>query len=168
MRLAVFVVCSGIGYLVGHYLPQPFGAYAQVLIPYHVFLVYLVVMENEKSGLSMPMGQTITTHLACLALLIGMAMGRRHVPFFGLLGLLVPALAPFEAEWLFSGNAKTEAKKPEPVAQVTTEETADEYAEFMKYMSGPTREFRRRGQNAKDEYNLWRAARAREQAGSGE
>lgn len=167
MKLAVFVVCSGIGYLVGHYLPQPFGAYAQLLIPFHLFLFYLIVMENEKTGLSMPVGQTIITHLACLALLIGIAMGRRYVPFFGLLGLLVPGLAPFEAEWLFSGNAKSE-KKPEPVPQVTTEESADEYAEFMKYMAGPRREFRKLGQNAKDEYNLWRAARLKQQAGSGE
>ena len=168
MRLAVFVVCSGIGYLVGHYLPQPFGAYAQVLIPFHLFLFYLIVMENEKAGLSLSMGQTIVTHLACLALLIGIAMGRRYVPFFGLVGLLVPGLAPFEAEWLFSGNAKTEEKKSEPVIHVTAEETADEYAEFMKYMSGPRREFKKLGQNAKDEYNLWRAARVKQGAGNSE
>jgi hypothetical protein len=162
MRLAVFVVCSAIGYLVGHYLPEPFGAYAQVLVPYHLFLAYLVVMENEKSGLSYPMGQTIVTHLACLALLIGLAMGRRYVPFFGLIGLFIPGLAPFEAEWLFSGNAKTAEKKPEPVAQVEMKESPDEYAEFMKYMSGSKREFRKLGQSPKDEYNLWRAAKSRE------
>ena len=159
MRLAVLVVCSVIGYLVGSYLPEPIGAYARVVVPYHLFLAYLVIMENERSELSFPLGQTIVTHMACLALLIGLAMGRRYVPFFGLLGLFVPALAPFEAEWLFSGNAKTAEKKPEPVVHVAAEESAEEYAEFMKYMAGSKREFRKLGQSPKDEYNLWRAAK---------
>ena len=155
MRLAVLVLCSVIGYLVGSYIPEPVGAYARVIVPYHLYLAYLVIMENERSGLTLPVGQTVVTHIACLALLIGLAMGRRYVPFFGLFGLFVPALAPFEAEWLFSGNAKTAEKKPEPVAHVE----AEEYAEFMKYMAGSKREFRKLGQSPKDEHNLWRAAR---------
>jgi hypothetical protein len=159
MKYGVYIVCSGIGYLVGQYLPEPVGAYARVLVPYHLFLLYIVVMDNEKTGLSFPMGQTIVTHTACLALLIGLAMGRRYVPFFGLIGLFVPALAPFEAEWLFSGGAKMEEKKPAPVVRVEAEESADEYAEFMKYMAGSKREFRKLGQSPKDEYNLWRAAK---------
>jgi len=155
----VLVVCSAIGYVVGHYVPEPFGAYLRILLPYHLFLLYLVFIENDESGMSMPIGQTIMTHLACLALLVGIAMGRRYVPFFGLIGLFVPGLAPFEAEWLFSGGAKTAEPKIEPVVQVDAPETADEYAEFMKYMSGSKREFKKLGQSPKDEYNLWRAAR---------
>jgi hypothetical protein len=161
MKLAVFLVCSGIGYLVGQYLPDPMGAYARILVPYHLFLIYIIVMENEKTGLSLPLGQTIATHLACLALLIGIAMGRRYVPFFGLLGLFIPGLAPFEADWLFSGGAKPAAIKAEPVVQLEADETADEYAEFMKYMAGSKREFRKLGQSPKDEYNLWRASKTR-------
>ena len=157
----VFFVCSLIGYAVGHYVPEPFGAYLRILVPYHLFLLYIVFLENDKAGMSLPMGQTILTHVACLALLVGMAMGRRYVPFFGLLGLFVPGLAPFEAEWLFSGSAKTE-KKPEPVVHVAAAETADEYAEFMQYMSGTKREFKKLGQSPKDEYNLWRAARLKQ------
>ena len=168
MRLAVFVACSVIGYLVGQYLPEPFGAYARILVPYHLFLAYLVVMENEKAELSFPWGQTIVTHTACLALLVGLAMGRRYVPFFGLLGLFIPGLAPFEAEWLFSGSAKIAEKKPDPVVHVEAADSADEYAEFMKYMSGSKREFKRLGQSPKDEYNLWRAARVRQGAGISE
>jgi hypothetical protein len=87
-------------------------------------------------------------------------MGRRYVPFFGLIGLFVPGLAPFEAEWLFSGGAKTEEKKVEPAVHVEIKETSDEYAEFMKYISGSKREFKKLGQSPKDEYNQWRAARA--------
>ena len=154
----VFLVCSCIGYFVGHYVPEPFGAYLRILVPYHLFLPYLVFMENDQAGLSMPMGQTIVTHIACLALLVGIAMGRRYVPFFGLIGLFVPALAPFEAEWLFSGSNKP-VEKTQPVVHVVEPETADEYAEFMKYMSGSKREFKKLGQSPKDEYNLWRAAR---------
>lgn len=155
----VFLVCSCIGYFIGHYVPEPFGAYLRILVPYHLFLLYLVFMENDKAGLSMPIGQTIVTHLACLALLVGIAIGRRYVPFFGLIGLFVPALAPFEAEWLFSGSGKPVETKSQPVVHVVAPETADEYSEFMKYMSGTKREFKKLGQSPKDEYNLWRAAR---------
>ena len=154
----VFLVSSCIGYFVGHYVPEPFGAYLRVLVPYHLFLLYLVFLENDQAGLSMPMGQTIVTHVACLALLVGIAIGRRYVPFFGLVGLFIPGLAPFEAEWLFSGNTKP-VEKTQPVVHVVEPETADEYAEFMKYMSGSKREFKKFGQSPKDEYNLWRAAR---------
>ena len=156
----VCLVCSVIGYFVGQYVPEPFGAYLRILVPYHLFLLYLVFLENEKAGMSLPMGQTVLSHLACLALLVGMAIARRYLPFFGLIGLFIPALAPFEAEWLFSGNGKPAEPKTEPAVQVAAAETADEYAEFMKYMSGSKREFRKRGQSPKDEYNLWRAARA--------
>jgi hypothetical protein len=158
----VFLVCSCIGYFVGHYVPEPFGAYLRILVPYHLFLLYLVFMENDQAGLSMPIGQTIVTHLACLALLVGIAMGRRYVPFFGLIGLFVPALAPFEAEWLFSGSGKPVEEKRQPVVHVVEPETADEYSEFMKYMSGSKREFKKLGISPKDEYNLWRAAKLKQ------
>lgn len=161
MKLAVLIVCSGIGYLIGLFIPGPLGAYARVLIPYHLFLLYMVKVDNEKSGRSFSMGQTVITHIACLALLVGIAMGRRYVPFFGIIGLLIPGLAPFEAQWLFNGEANTEpkGKVTAPVVQVTDEESPDEYAEFVKYMSGSKREFRKLGISPKDEYNLWRAAR---------
>jgi hypothetical protein len=158
----VFLVCSCIGYFVAHYLPEPFGAYLRILVPYHLFLLYLVFMENDQAGFSMPIGQTIVTHLACLALLVGIAMGRRYVPFFGLIGLFVPALAPFEAEWLFSGSGKPVEEKSQPVVHVVEPETADEYSEFMKYMSGSKREFKKLGISPKDEYNLWRAAKLKQ------
>lgn len=158
-KTIVFLVCSCIGYFVGHYVPEPFGAYLRILVPYHLFLLYLVFMENDQAGLSLPMGQTIVSHLACLALLVGVAMGRRYVPFFGLVGLFIPALAPFEAEWLFGGSTKPVEEKTQAVVHVVEPETADEYAEFMKYMSGSKREFKKLGQSPKDEYNLWRAAR---------
>ena len=157
-KTLVFLVCSCIGYFVGQYVPEPFGAYLRILVPYHLFLLYLVFMENDEAGLTMPMGQTIVTHLACLGLLIGVAMGRRYVPLFGLVGLFIPALAPFEAEWLFSGAAKP-VEKAQPVVHVVEPETGDEYADFMKYMSSSKREFKKLGQSPKDEYNRWRAAR---------
>jgi hypothetical protein len=159
MKLVVLIVCSGIGYLMGLSLPGPLGAYARVLIPYHLFLLYMVKVDNETSGRSFPIGQTVITHIACVALLVGIAMGRRYVPFFGVIGLFIPGLAPFEAEWLFNGEARIESKEPAPAVQVVERESPDEYAEFMKYMSGPKREFRKLGIGPKDEYDLWRAAR---------
>src|SRR5579859_2546172 len=113
MRLAVFLVCSGVGYLLGHYLPDPWATYVSILVSYHLFLFYLVITAEHDAGFAMPVLQTIVAHAACLAVLIGLAIGRRYVPFLGIVRLFVPALAPFEANWLFSKGAPRRAAPPE-------------------------------------------------------
>jgi hypothetical protein len=190
MKTVVFAVCSGIGYLIAISLPEgPLTAYVPLLVSYHLFLAYLVITENQKVGFSMPVGQTIITHSACLALLVGLAMGRHLVPFFGLIRLLVPGLAPFEADWLFGGRTapKTEEKavhtsvavaavatdpaadtadEPAPVAVQSREELVEEYDAFQKYLKQARRKFRKPGISVGEEFHLWRADRARERAQS--
>jgi len=121
MKLAVFLICSGVGYLLGHYLPDPWATYVSILVSYHLFLAWLVITAEHDAKFSMPVLQTIVTHGACLALLLGLAIGRRYVPFLGIVRMFVPALAPFECDWLFSGSrnrygAPKETISPEPSA----------------------------------------------------
>src|ERR1035441_10714543 len=111
MKLVVFLICSGIGYLLGTYLPDPWSAYVSILVSYHLFLFWLVITADHETGFSMPVLSTILTHAACLALLVGLAFGRRYVPFLGLVRMFVPALAPFECNWLFSAGTVRKADR---------------------------------------------------------
>jgi hypothetical protein len=91
--------------LLRHLLPDTaLATYAYILISYHLVLGFKVLTADKEAGMSLPWGQTILTHLACVGLLIGLAMGRHTIPFFGLIRYALPGLAPFEASWLFSGE----------------------------------------------------------------
>ena len=131
MRLIVFLICSGIGYVLGHYLPEPWASYVSILVSYHLFLGWLVITAEHEGGLALPVLPTVLTHAACLALLIGLAMGRRSVPILGLVGIFVPGLAPFESDWLFSGGRpkKEAVKKPYEPEAVGTQTIANKAVE---------------------------------------
>jgi hypothetical protein len=95
----------GLGLALSHLLPDTaLATYAYILISYHLVLAFKVFTADKEAGMSLPWGQTILTHMACVGLLIGLAMGRHTIPFFGLIRLAMPGLAPFEASWLFSGE----------------------------------------------------------------
>jgi hypothetical protein len=184
MKLVVFLICSGIGYLLGHYLPDPLGTYVSILVSYHLFLAWLVITAEHEGGLSLPVLQTVLTHAACLAVLIGLAMGRHHLPLLGLVRIFVPGLAPFECKWLFSRDmakkkAQQEADTPAVVAAASVvstpegaatnpdsdppeaEYTADEHTAWIRYLADKRRAFRKPGLTVAEEYKAWREARAR-------
>src|SRR5579862_281063 len=101
VKYAAFFVSSLIGYVIGHFLLDgAAAAYASVLISYHLYLVLLVIFALQEKGFAMPIGMTLVMHTAFVAFLVGFAYARTHIPFFGLLSLLIPAVAPFEANWL--------------------------------------------------------------------
>jgi hypothetical protein len=103
MRGEVYMI--GLALALSHLLPDTaLATYAYILISYHLVLAFNVFTADKEAGMSLPWGQTILTHLACVGLLVGMAMGRHTIPFFGLIRFAVPGLAPFEASWLFSGE----------------------------------------------------------------
>jgi hypothetical protein len=119
MKRIAFLVCSGIGYLIGHYFGDgAFAAYSSILISYHLYLAFLVVSAEKETGLSLPVGQTIVTHAACLAVVVGLAIGRHSIPFFGIIRLFIPAIAPFEVTWLFSGSKKNQKRVAAQIAAV--------------------------------------------------
>lgn len=135
MKRAGFVVCTLIGYLLGRILPEgAWSAYAPILISYHLYLVWLVMIADHETGFSMPVPQTVLTHAAFLAALVGLAVGRHYVPFFGLIRIFVPSLAPFECKMLFSGGT---LKKHTPEA-VSSEIAAVPASTGATAMAAPT------------------------------
>jgi hypothetical protein len=112
----------GLGLQLSHLLPDTaWATYTYILVSYHLVLAFKVFTADKKAGMSFPLGQTILTHLACVGLLIGLAVGRHTIPFFGLIRLFIPGLAPFEAEWLFTGGrAKVERLNDEEAIQAAT------------------------------------------------
>jgi hypothetical protein len=164
-KAAAGIIITLFGYVIANYvLDGAWAVYVSMLLSYHLFLVYLVVTANHEKGMSLPIGSTIRTHLACLIVFIGMALGREHIPLFGLLRYLVPVLAPFEAEWLFSGGRKQEGEEA-PAPQIPMPEcTADDYDEFLKYLSQKNRAFGRPGRSVREEHVLWMADRVKKEA----
>jgi len=165
MKVVALLISILIGFVIGHVLLQgAVAAYASILISYHVYLVFLIVMAERKSGLSLQIGPTILTHSAFLALLIGLPYVRSKVPFFGLISLFMPGLAPFEANWLFGGergNATTQTTASPVAAEPATFEDHEAFREHLKQGDRP---FRKPGRTVDEEFNFWLADRARKKA----
>lgn len=182
MRSLVFLACAGLGYLIGYFFGDgPWVTYISMMVTYHLYLGFLLITAEHEAGLSMPIGQTILTHAACLAVIIGLGMGRHAIPFFSIIRLFVPGIAPFEVKWLFGGEQKKKAAleaaigqpaatskrlgvvaPPAPVAPVTS---AGDYEAFLKLMhEGGKRPFRKPGISVKQEFELWAAAQAKARA----
>jgi hypothetical protein len=83
------VVFAGLaGYFVGRLMPPGWWAiYMSILVSYHLFLAWLVLTADHDAGISMPIVSTITTHLACMVVVVGLGMGRHFVPFLQRLSL---------------------------------------------------------------------------------
>jgi hypothetical protein len=171
----------GFGLLLSHILPDTaLATFTYILVSYHLVLAFKILTADKKAGMSLPLGQTILTHLACVGLLIGLAVGRHTIPFFGLIRYFIPGLAPFEASWLFNG----EKKKVEASSEVTavtpsssgavaaapvaaslySTSTGDDYEEFRLHLCSGKRPFRKPGISIREEYELWLAARAKSRA----
>jgi hypothetical protein len=161
MKLVGFAVSSLIGYVIGNYLLDgPAAAYASILISYHIYLVFLVfLVMREERGLAMPVGQAITTHLAFLAVLIALPYMREQVPFFGLIQLLIPGLAPFESKWLFSRAGAVKQQHVEEPEAGMHDASEDDHDAFRAYLRLEHRPFRKPGFSLNQEFNAWLADR---------
>jgi hypothetical protein len=163
MRFVVFLICSTIGFVIGHYLlTGAAAAYVSVIVSYHLYLAYLVVTTVYKAGISLPVGQTTMTHLAFLFLVISLPYLRQHIPFFSIVTLFVPALAPFEANWLFNREKNSMREEDwqdnalsQPAEQLLRAATAEDHEAFLAYMRRPDRAFRKHGHGVREEYALW-------------
>lgn len=165
MKIFAYIISSLIGLVIGHYLPQgAIAALAYTLISYHLYLGYLVLTAKSEKGFSLPVGQTILTHTAFLLVLIGLPYMREQIPFFSLISLLVPSLAPFETKWLFSGQGKAKRKVEEEKPVDTASATAEDHQEFVVYLRNGRRPFRRPGATVDDEFGAWLADRAKKKA----
>jgi hypothetical protein len=167
MKIFAYVISSLIGYAIGHYLLQgAVAAFASILISYHLYLVYLVLTAKHEKGLSFPIGQAILTHAAFLVVLLGLPFLRHQIPFFSLLSLLVPGLAPFETQWLFSGPGPVFKKVDEqkPAVPVVTEVTSEDQQEFVQYLRQAHRPFKKARMTIDDEFKAWHADRVKKRA----
>jgi len=165
MKFAAYVLSTLIGFLAGRYLFADSSAvYASLLISYHLFLAYLVFLENKEKGLSLLLLPTILTHTACIALLLGIAVLRFYIPLFGYIRYLIPALAPFESEWLFSGGRRKPQFEERPKLQPFPKDVPDEYNEFLKYLAQDNRPFNKPGMSVRDEHLAWMKDRAAKRA----
>jgi hypothetical protein len=79
-------------------------------------------------------------------------------------------MAPFERDWLFSGNAqKKDVKKKKvpvttaviaiPVHVAIAEATAEDHEAWIRHLAQPNRATRKPGLSVKDEYEQWLVAR---------
>jgi hypothetical protein len=148
-----------------------FATYAYIVGGYHIVLILAILFKNKQKGFSLPLGSTLITHLACLTIVVGLAVTREYIPFFGLIRFFIPGIAPFEAKWLFSGGKKqaggvlgAEPAEGTPAAEAATVANAEDYEEFLKLLYLNKRPHRRPGSSLKEEFERWRAARAKEQA----
>jgi hypothetical protein len=165
MKIVAYIVSSLIGWAAGYYLfDGAAAAYASILISYHIYLALLVAMASHEKSLSMSIPMTLVYHLAFVGFLVGIAYGRTHIPFFFVVRWLVPGLAPFETQWLFSGkimqSTAVEDTRPQPMAEATIEE----HEAFREHMMQPDRPFRKAGRSLQEEFTLWLADRNKKKA----
>lgn len=168
MRFVVFVICSLIGFAIGNYLlTGAAAAFVSVMVSYHLYLAYLIATTVKKTGISLPLGQTAVTHLAFLIVLVALPYLRHYIPFFSIVKLFVPALAPFEAKWLFSDEKSSKREDdgkvvalPQPAEDLLKTATGEDHEAFLEYMRHPERRFRKHGRGIREEYALWLADRA--------
>jgi hypothetical protein len=167
---AAFLICCLAGYNVGTLLPVgAWAAFGSILVSYHLFLIWLVITADHPAGFSMPVASTILTHSACLAIVISLGLGRRYIPFFGFVRFAITALAPFECEWLFSGNGKSkpQAVKPSAVAlaavaaATAAAATAEDYEAWLNHLANRNPASRKSGSTIKHEYEQFMVARAK-------
>jgi hypothetical protein len=159
---------------VGHFLfAGAWAAFVSILVSYHLFLAWLVVTAEHKTGFSLPIISTNFTHMACLVLVVGIPIERHHIPFFWLIRYCIPALAPFECTWLFSGNKRKEtipvaappsaADTKAAAARAIARATADDHEAWIHYLSHRDPKSRKPGMSVKEEYEQWMLARAKNQ-----
>jgi hypothetical protein len=147
----------------------------------------------KKAGISLPIVHTVITHAACLVLILApVAIALHSMPSLlarstdsddptaaittteterhamrliqGVCGSIA-ALAVFERRWLFSSESN-EAPRPQPAPQpsLTVRSTADDAAEWQRYVAANQRSFPP-GTSLKAEYQKWLAARSLTAAG---
>jgi hypothetical protein len=161
--IAAFFAATLLGYLAGAMVPPgAWSLYVSILVSYHFFLAWLVFSTEQKTGASLPIASTIVTHLACLAVVIPLGIGRRYIPFFGIFRYAIAALAIFERGWLFSGKiGEPEPKREEtPIAPAIIAATADDFQEWQRHVAQQKPGSRKPGSSLKTEYEQWLIARA--------
>ena len=164
--VVAFVVACLIGYGVGTFLPAgAWHAYTSVLVAYHLFLAWLIIMSEDEAGLSFHPVSTLLTHGAFLCTVVAILLARRHIPFFSFFGMGITALAYFEKQWLFGGE-RSRAKAMQnrthvPLSVIAS--SSNDYRDWTRHLSQRKTSSVIHGASLKDEYEQWVKARAQNQ-----
>ena len=184
-----FAVACLIGYLLGSLVSSPtLGIYIAILVSYHLFLAWLVFgrQTGNRAGVALPVVQTVLTHAACLALILGPVTVALHSVQYlwtpheddrmaayhtyraadralhvveGLCCSLA-GFAVFERQWLFSLEP-SDKPKPQPAAPapaLNIRATPEDTAEWNRYVAANRKSFPP-GASLKTEYEKWLTAR---------
>jgi hypothetical protein len=164
MKAIFGIISIAIGYALGHYfLEGALAVYASILISYHLYLVILIATASHEKGLSLSISMTALTHFAIVTLLLLFSYERTHILFFGLIRWFIPALAPFETKWLFSGKGQFRWHVSNDSHNMA-EATLEEHEAFREYLGQGQRAFRKPGRTMDDEFNFWLADRNKNKA----
>ncbi len=163
-----FVFCALLGTIIASFLPE--GAWftsAYMLITCHLFFGWLVMTKEHETGLPLPIGPTILTHLVFLALVVCLGTVGRHIPFFVWIRYFIPVLAFLEVKWILRSTKKMKEVEVSSenaariAAAVAAAATIDDYQEWLRYLARPDRPPRRPGMTVEEEYKQWLVARAK-------
>ena len=194
--LAAFLVCAAIGFFAGCFAPHDSAAslYITVLVAYHLFLAWLIFLSGtsfseggdaqKAAAISLPIGQTLLTHAACLAVILGTVATAAHklalmnaphddsaMPntqgyvMYQVAKAICGAMAGFalfERRWLFSAEPSVRPAAtvietgPSPVLEAAT---ADDAREWHQYLAQQKPGSRPVGSSVKAEYERWLLAR---------
>src|SRR6059058_3708307 len=127
--IAAFVVAGLLGFLASSLVPAgTWAVLTSILVSYHLFLGWLVIMSENRARVSLHILSTIVTHLACLVLIVPLGLARHYIPFFGILRYGIAGMAIFERNWLFTEDA-VQYKSEEPPVAMT--DSAEDYQEWL-------------------------------------
>jgi hypothetical protein len=100
--LAALICAGALGYLAGRLVPSGWPSICiSILLSYHLFLAWLLLTSECKVAISLSAVESLGTHLACLAIVLSLGMGRLFIPFFDVVCCFFAGLAFFERDWLF-------------------------------------------------------------------
>lgn len=160
--IAVLMIAGMVGLALGHFLPHgPIALYSSILVPYHIFLAWLVLTADYETGMSMPIASTIVSHLAFMAVVVALTVARHLIPFFGIFRYLFAALALFESKWLFRADTIRPVKTAEEPAApaVKIQSTAADEEAWLQYVAQQKPGSRKTGASLRKEYEQWMLAR---------
>jgi hypothetical protein len=181
LEIVGYVVSDIIGLIVFFWLMPniALAVMTSIFVSFHLFLAWLVINAEHKTGFSLPVVSTIFTHIACLVivyfcstLVLALSGAMLFLPIYlwfvirpirYVLAICIPGIAVFERYWLFSGKVtkKEELQATAPIKTIIAEATADDHAAWLQFVARQPRPFPRPGTTLQTEYERWMVARAR-------
>lgn len=163
--IAAYVLAGLAGYATSTLIPDAdVSVFVSILVAYHLFLLWLLISQSEKTGLAMPLWATALTHAACMVVVITPAtmLGRSGLTF-GLFRYGIAGLALFERNWLFSKEQRMHRSTGEETA-ATPEgprlpNTAEDELAWLEYLRNRRPGMTRAGTSIQDEHEAWLRAR---------